>query len=176
MLLITCSDSRVAVNVFASTDPGDLFVLRNVGNIIPPYEEDAAECHYAGAAIDFALKALQVKHIIICGHSECGAMIAIHQGLKKVQSENLKEWLKYGMENTLQAADHNSLSQQNVLFQIENLKSYPEVQKALNAGAVKLHGWWFELKKADVFAYSEQDESFILIDENSLPKILTMMS
>ena len=80
------------------------------------------------------------------------------------------------MENTLQAADHKSLSQQNVLFQIENLKSYPEVQKALNAGAVKLHGWWFELKKADVFAYSEQDESFILIDENSLPKILTMMS
>src|SRR6187401_1004271 len=97
-LFVCCSDSRVAVNVFASTDPGDLFVIRNVGNLVPPYEAD--ERPTAGesvpAAVEFALKHLKVSHIIVCGHSECGAMQALASGRGRVDTQRLREWLRHG--------------------------------------------------------------------------------
>lgn len=97
-LFIGCSDSRVAVNVFASTDPGDLFVVRNVGNLVPPCGSDGQSTadESEAAAIEFALDTLNVSYIIICGHSECGAMQALANGRSKVKSQNLRSWLRHG--------------------------------------------------------------------------------
>ena len=181
-LLIACSDSRVVPNLFASSDPGDLFVVRNVGNLIPPYQlpEHTSPCLHPSseaAAIEFALTALPIKDIIVCGHSECGAMIALEKNNLPSQVALLKQWLSYG-ENILTSQNkclsfidtpylkqHNQLSQLNVLQQIEHLKTYPMVAQKLSEKKLHLHGWWFDIKEADIYEYEQGKKKFCLIDE-----------
>lgn len=180
-LFIACSDSRVAANVFASTEPGDLFVIRNVGNMIPCCGEDghSSADESEAAAIEFAVLNLNVSHIIVCGHSECGAMHAILRGRDTIAPPHLRAWLRHG-EPSLGLIDSNKsdltpvnqLSQLNVLQQIEHLKSYPLVQERVNEGKLTLHAWWFELAGASVYAFDEKLGKFVMIDENSAPKIL----
>lgn len=176
-LFIACSDSRVAANVFASTDPGDLFVVRNVGNCVPSCDHHGVSTgdESEAAAIEFALSNLKVKDIIICGHSECGAIDALIKGRDKILFPNLKSWLRH----TERALDpkylslikkapkdyHNLISQINVLMQIENLKTYPIVQERIKNGTLKLNAWWFDLKTIGVHYYDENEKQFILIDE-----------
>lgn len=172
-LFICCSDSRVAPNVFASTDPGDLFVVRNVGNLIPPSGEPGQES--GGAAIEFALTTLPVKQVIICGHSECGAMKALVNHQANASTPNLKNWLKNG-ELSLEKLDlgatlnpnlnrHNQLSQLNVLEQMKHLLTYPAVKNRIDAGELRVHGWWFDIKEAEVYEYEPSENRFVLIDE-----------
>lgn len=188
VLYFGCSDSRVAVNVFASTDPGDLFVVRNVGNLIPPCRSDGQSTadESEAAAIEFALQTLNVSNIIICGHSECGAMQALTCGRTNVKDKNLRSWLRHGdqaladlnlknPELGKSLPKHNQLSQVNVLQQIEHLKTYPIIQKHLQAGTLKLHGWWFELSQADVYAYEEMQSKFVLLDEEEAQRILSRL-
>ncbi len=176
-LFITCSDSRVAPNLFASTDPGDLFVIRNPGNLFPPCGNQGISMSDESevAALEFAVEMLGVRDIIVCGHSECGAMKALYDGREKISLPHLQSWLGHGVpafENlkALQRppsniAPHNLLSQYNVLQQIKNLKSYPLVQKFLNRGSLQIHGWWFDIAHIDVYAYHEQFDEFRLISE-----------
>jgi carbonic anhydrase len=127
------------------------------------------------AAIEFALLTLPVRQIIVCGHSECGAMHAISQGLPNINAPNLKSWLRHG-EGALQQLGtspclgnhlerHNQISQLNVLEQLGHLMTYPVVQKRLKEGTLKLHGWWFDIKEANVYEYEPKDGVFRLIDE-----------
>src|SRR5438105_3013495 len=106
LLFIACSDSRVVPNLFASTDPGDLFVIRNVGNIVAPCGKNGLSVadESEAAAIEFAVQNLKVSDIIVCGHSECAAMNALVNGRDKVTLPNLKAWLRHG-EDALQALD-----------------------------------------------------------------------
>lgn len=180
-LFIACSDSRVAANVFASTEPGDLFVIRNVGNMIPCCGDDghSSADESEAAAIEFAIQNLNVKHIIVCGHSECGAMHAILRGRNSLTTPHLRAWLRHG-EPSLKLLNPektvltpvNQLSQLNVLQQIEHLKSYPVVRERLDQRKLKLHAWWFELSGASVYAFDNNLGKFVMIDENSAPKIL----
>ena len=174
-LFISCSDSRVVPNLFASTDPGDLFVVRNVGNLVPPAGADGFSVldRSEAAAIEFALESLQVRDIIVCGHSECGAMQAVLSG--NVELPNLKEWLGIGQAalsrlDRHQLVDglspHNRLSQVNVLQQLEHLASYPVVQRRISEGKLGLHGWWFDLAQVEVSIYQpEQDRFAPMLDE-----------
>ena len=184
-LFIACSDSRVAPNWFASTNPGDLFVIRNVGNLIPPCGDEqglsAADVSEA-AAIEFAILNLGVKDIIICGHSDCGAMHALFRGRENIVTPNLKAWLRHGekaltkMKNepsdSSGLAPHNRLSQLNVLKQIENLKSYPIVQEKLRSKELRVHAWWFELSKASVYFYDPSTKKFTEVAENKVDQVL----
>ena len=173
-LFIACSDSRVVPNLFASTNPGDLFVLRNIGNLMPP---STAPLHDASApaALEFSLSTLNVSNIIVCGHSECGAIQAIVGGIDSVCCPHLKSWLQYGQEslekvkrgdviNPLLSLD-NRVSQRNVLQQIEHIKSYPAVAQRLAENKLQIHGWWFDIAHADVYCYEESVKQFVLIDE-----------
>lgn len=183
-LFIACSDSRVVPNTFASTNPGDLAVLRNVGNLIPPSRKDGMSVsdEAEAAAIEFSVISLNVPDIIVCGHSECAAMRALVGDRKKVAMPNLRSWLRHGdsaleqlkagvvLDPSLEP--HNQLSQLNVLSQIENIKSYPEVRKRLEEGTLAIHGWWFDIKHADVYGYDEQLKKFILIDEVGASRLL----
>ncbi len=184
-LFIACSDSRVAPNVFASTDPGDLFVIRNVGNMVPACGGDhgrSTSDESEAAAIEFAVSNLGVSDIIVCGHSECGAMQALLNGREKVKMPNLKSWLRHGERalNTLHSSAsttsklkaHNRLSQLNVLAQIENLKSYPLIQEGLTTRKLRVHGWWFELSEASVHCYDTPQGAFVEIDEGEAAQIL----
>lgn len=180
-LFVTCSDSRVAPNFFASTNPGDLFVLRNVGNLIPP-AKSVSEDSSAAAAIEFALFSLNVSDIIICGHSECGAMKAIEQGVDQVEPSHLRCWLKYG-EETLKhknleftpdsgLSKVNQLSQLNVLQQLRHISSHPFVKERLNQKKLRIHGWWFDIAQADVYCYEPECKQFVLIDEKESKEII----
>ncbi len=187
-LFITCSDSRVAPNWFASTDPGDLFVIRNVGNLIPCCGSDGHSTadESEAAAIEFAILNLHVSDIIVCGHSDCGAMHALLAGRDKlVSAPHLRAWLRHGEPSLSQEAQKrlsaqtdssalshaNRLSQQNVLQQIEHLRSYPVIQERLSQQRLKLHGWWFELSTAGVYAFDEKTRQFALIDQAEAERI-----
>lgn len=182
-LFIACSDSRVVPNTFASTNPGDLFVLRNVGNLIPPcgkYGVSSSDESEA-AAIEFSVLSLKVSYIIVCGHSECGAMRALMADRNKVAMPNLRNWLRHGepaienlksgltLDSTL--AEHNQLSQLNVLLQMEHVKSYPAVKKRVEEGSLSIYGWWFDISKADVYAFDPKLKRFVLIDENEAERL-----
>jgi carbonic anhydrase len=187
-LLIACSDSRVVPNLFASADPGDLFVIRNVGNLVPPAGGDGRSWNDGSeaAAIEFALSKLQVTDIIICGHSECGAMQVLLTGRDTVEPFHLRSWLRHGGEaledfSRNQALDtslapHNQLSQLNVLRQLGHLKTYPLVRERVEAGQLRLHGWWFELKNADVYAYEDDAGRFVLIDDKEAERLLKRLA
>lgn len=186
-LFIACSDSRVVPNTFASTNPGDLFVLRNVGNLIPACgtHGHSSSDESEAAAIEFSINNLNISDIIVCGHSECGAMRALVEGRNKIESPNLKSWLRHGdtalermragltIDKALSA--HNQLSQLNVLLQIENIKSYPVVKKRIESGNLSIHGWWFDIAFADVYAFDQDENKFILIDESSAEKLLNKL-
>ena len=176
-LFIACSDSRVVPNLFASSDPGDLFVIRNVGNLIPPYSEQASSAGHdsEAAAIEFALLTLPITEIIVCGHSECGAIGALAGGRVQIDAPAIRSWLRHG-EGSLRQLEsgsplgahlerHNQLSQLNVLEQLENLRTYPVVRARLQEGRLRLHGWWFDIKEADVYEYEPGEGRFHLIDE-----------
>lgn len=183
-LFIACSDSRVVPNTFASTNPGDLFVIRNVGNLIPPCGKHGVSGSDEGeaAAIEFSVMSLKVSDIIVCGHSECGAMRALVDNRNKVPTPNLRRWLRHGDEATERLksgvsldkslSDINQLSQLNVLLQMEHVQSYPAVKERVEAGNLSVHGWWFDIAKADVYAFEKELKKFVLIDEEEAERIL----
>ncbi len=176
-LFIACSDSRVVPNLFASSDPGDLFVVRNVGNLIPPCGEQghSGSDESEGAAIEFALLNLPITEIVVCGHSECSAMHSLAHGIMPAGAPNFKGWIRHGEKSleTLNSGNklgshlerHNQLSQLNVLQQIEHLKSYPIVRDRMKEGRIRMHAWWFDIKEADVYEYEASQARYTLIDE-----------
>ena len=144
-LFIACSDSRVVPNLFASTNPGDLFVIRNIGNLIPPASPEPQEAS-AQAAIEYSIFSLNISDIIVCGHSECGAMQALVQGFDAKNCPHLASWLKYGEEALKRVregtiidpslSEHNQVSQVNVLLQMEHIMSYPFIRERMGEKAV----------------------------------------
>jgi carbonic anhydrase len=171
-LFIACSDSRVAANVFASTDPGDLFVVRNLGNIMPPYPDSGS----AVAALEFALESLQVSHIIVCGHSDCGAMRALAHQTQTPSNTPLSAWLRHAKAAaTAGFSDQDSLSKRSVALQLENLRSHPKVKEKEASGSLKLHGIWFNIRLAEVYYLETPPENFVLIDDIEGEKILSRL-
>lgn len=180
-LFIACSDSRVVPNLFASTNPGDLFVMRNIGNLIPP----ASSAHQENstlAVIEFAIFSLNVADIIICGHSDCGAIEALVKGIDTSCCPHLDSWLKFGEESLSKfrkgftidplLSELNQISQVNVLQQMEHIASYPFIQERIKNKLLRVHGWWFDIAQADVYCYESEQNQFILIDEKEAKLIL----
>jgi carbonic anhydrase len=180
-LLVCCSDSRVAPNVFASTDPGDMFVVRNVGNIVPTAASSGAPAAAGtAAAVEFAVDRLGVKDVVVCGHSDCGAMKAMAAG--PGGKGPLAAWLE-SAGDTLKTLDahpelaprrprHDRLAQAHALVQLEHLKTHAPVARALQAGALRLHAWWFDLAEAEVHAWEPSLGRYALLDEAEAARIL----
>jgi carbonic anhydrase len=172
-LFIACSDSRVAVNVFASTEPGDLFVVRNVGNIVAPAAPDGLSIadDSEAAAIEFAVGQLAVRDIIVCGHSTCGAMGALAGGREQVAQPHLRSWLRHAERAVARVAavgpadPADRLSQANALLQIEHLHTYPIVEQAVTAGNLRLHAFWFDIAAAEVLVHDPAQGRYVALDE-----------
>ncbi len=176
-LFIACSDSRVVPNLLVSTDPGDLFVVRNVGNMIPPSDSKGQSTgdQSEAAALEFSLRNLPVEDIVVCGHSSCGAMKAVLAGGVGPEHPNLNGWLEHGKVALTRLKDnsklgeglpdHDRLSQHNVLLQMEHIASYPWVKARLDAGTLRLHGWWFDIGTAQVHAWRANLGRFVPMDE-----------
>ena len=169
-LLIACSDSRVAVNIFASDDPGDLFVVRNVGNLVPPHDDPGNAG--TAAAVDFAVDYLKVKDIIVCGHSDCGAMRAHWHGHQNLPPGPLRNWLEIGATCSVSGRDENELSRCNVLEQLAHLASYPSVARAMRERGLGLHGLWFDITNVDVLYYEASSQEWTVLDTENGTRIM----
>jgi carbonic anhydrase len=171
-LFITCSDSRINPNMVTQTDPGELFILRNAGNIIPPH---GAGNGGEAATIEFAIAGLGIPDIIVCGHSRCGAM----QGL--LNPERLKDmpavasWLSHAeatrrivrdkYRERTGAALLTTTVEENVLVQLENLRTHPSVAAGVAQGKLKLHGWVYKIETGEIFAYDPERGQFVSVAE-----------
>ena len=166
-LFITCSDSRVVPNLITNAAPGELFIIRNVGNVVPRRDLPGG----TAAAIQYAIEVLKVENIIICGHTQCGAMQAILNPERMENLEYVKRWLaqtervrkvieeRYahlGAEARVTAA-----VQENVLTQLENLREYSFIAERLEAGTLRISGWVFDLAKGEIFDYDPANGEFL---------------
>ena len=171
-LFITCSDSRINPNLLTNTRPGDLFILRNAGNIIPPW---GAANGGEGATIEYAVAVLKVKDIIVCGHSHCGAMKGLLDldGLGDLPA--VRGWLGHAeatrriMRENYSHLEGDALVtgtvQENVLSQLENLRTHPTVAASVARGTLHLHGWVYKIESGEVFTYDLRAEQFVPITE-----------
>lgn len=177
-LFITCSDSRVLAELITQSQPGDLFVVKNVGNIVPRSDVKGST-NSTAAAIEFAIEALNVKDVVVCGHSSCGAMFTLLEGRSKQQGmPHLQEWLEVAapVRELIERDYHHVNSdeeratlaaQENVLFALENLHTYPAVQSRLATGCLHLHGWFFKIATAEMYAYNYTTQQFQLIERET---------
>lgn len=163
-LFVTCADSRVSPEMITDAAPGDLFVCRNIGNLVPAYGEMLGG---VSAVVEFAVSALRVPHIIICGHSDCGAMKAlcdpVKQGLDNMPT--VKSWLRNAeaAHSIVRATAGDlpeiemiaALVRQNVALQLQHLRTHPAVAAALARGSIKLHGWIFDIGAGRIDALDE---------------------
>ena len=177
-LFITCSDSRIETAMITQTEPGELFICRNAGNIVPPHTN-----HTGGmtASIEFSVSVLNVPHIVVCGHTECGAMKGAMnpEGLDGLP--HVREWLGYSraaMEavNAMAPdADEDErmrlLLEQNVVLQLQHLKPHPSVAARLAKGDLTLHGWVYDIKTGGVVAWDEAENKFVAVDERYAAEI-----
>jgi len=169
-LFITCSDSRVIAELITQSQPGDLFVVKNVGNMVP--RADVPGRNSTAAAIEFAVRILGVSDVVVCGHSQCGAMTALLNGLpESAEIPHLRDWIataapvrelmdRHYQHLTERADRITAAAGENVLFALENLHTYPAVTTRLAAGTLRLHGWFFELATAKLFAYDLATQQF----------------
>lgn len=165
---ITCSDSRVNPNLVTQTGPGELFILRNAGNIIPPADAPPGG---AAATIEYAIAALGVRDIILCGHSHCGAMAGLLQPETLEGMPLVQHWLSHADATRRIVAENyghlegNALLtatvEENVLVQLEHLRAYPVVEAALARGDLSLHGWVYKFETGEVFAYDPETGQFL---------------
>jgi carbonic anhydrase len=169
-LFLTCSDSRIMPGLMTQTKPGDLFICRNAGNIVPPYGEPAGG---VSATIEYAVMALNVRDIIVCGHSDCGAMKGLLYPEKLKGMPTVAAWLQHAERArvvTLENFEHTderqtlaTLTEQNVLAQIDHLRTIPCVAARVQKGSLTLHGWVYEIETGVVRAYDAQQQRFVPI-------------
>ncbi len=164
-LFITCADSRVDPTLITHCQPGQLFVDRNAGNFMPPFHgENASE----SAGLEYALKVLNIANIIICGHTDCGAMKAVWHPEKAEHLPAVTRWLRNGKEARRQAMAMKlpeeeqlaAITQRNVVVQLEHLRTYPVVQEALKAGTLNIAGWVYDIEHGKVLEYHSAQDRF----------------
>jgi carbonic anhydrase len=176
-LFITCSDSRVVPNLITDSEPGDLFTIRNAGNIVPPYGDVMGG---VSATIEYSVMALKVRNAIICGHTRCGAMDALLAPESIASMPIVKSWLNHAegaRRIVTETCNHLSeeeraraLVEENVLVQLDNLRTHPSVALALAKGEIDLYGWVFDIVTGHVYSYDSDLGHFVSMSEFHIPK------
>ncbi|HSE60134.1 MAG TPA: carbonic anhydrase [Nitrospiraceae bacterium] len=171
-LFITCSDSRIDPCLLTQTEPGELFILRNAGNIVPSYGMNVGS---TTATIEYAVGVLEVKNIIVCGHTDCGVVKALLDPKQVEKLPAVKAWLGQA-ETTRRIVEENyrhlqgdalqvATTQEHVRSQIEHLQTHPTVAARLRKGFLHLHGWVYSIATGDIWAYDAKREIFVSLDK-----------
>ena len=179
VLFITCSDSRIDPNLITQTDPGELFVCRNAGNIVPPHSKDSGGMT---ASVEFGVAALGCRHIVVCGHTDCGAMKGALTPRALDDLPHVQNWLDHARAavEVVKArhghAGHQELhavTEQNVLLQLQHLKTHPVVASRINSGEISLHGWVYDIETGAVDCYDEYKNAFVPVHERYMALLAT---
>jgi len=176
-LFIGCADSRVVPNLITQTAPGDLFVMRNVGNFVAPFQPDN-EFHATASAIEYAVSALKVEEIIICGHTHCGAIHSLFTEIDGPELIHTKKWLSLGAKaKSFALLSLGKEAQENkeklyrlteklsIISQIENLLTYPSVKKAVDEERIHIHGWVYDIEDGEIDYYDPDSGTFKALSE-----------
>jgi carbonic anhydrase len=168
-MLITCADSRIEPGRITNTKPGELFILRNVGNIVPVYGDTDP---HVSAAVEYAIEVLHVRHIILCGHTHCGAMDAVLHPEKLKTLPAVERWLKKAgdLRRTSGPQALEELVEQNVLTQIGHLRTYPSV--ARRNGELELHGWVYDIATGGVRSWIQDQGRFVPVSAGTVTREL----
>lgn len=169
-LFIGCSDSRVMPAMITGSKPGDLFIVRNIGNFVAPYNPKS-DYHATASAIEYAVSILEVSDIIVCGHSHCGAIAALFKDIKQTP-ENIHtvKWLELGKEAkkvgllAYRDADQDTMLRYteriSVVYQLDNLLTYPAVKRKVEEGTLYLHGWHYDIENGHIDYYDDENYEF----------------
>jgi carbonic anhydrase len=172
VLFITCADSRIDPNLVTQAEPGDLFICRNAGNIVPPHVKTAGG---VTASIEYAVAVLGIKDIVVCGHTDCGAMKGALNPNALKGLPHVHDWIDHsraavevvkakrgraGIEELLE------VTEQNVLLQLQHLRTHPAVAARVSNGDIELHGWVYDIETGGVTAYDQKSQKFLAIDEH----------
>ncbi len=173
ILFITCSDSRIAPDLVIGSEPGDLFVCRNAGNIVPAYGEMLGG---VSATVEYAVTVLKVKAIVLCGHSDCGAMKALLNPESLAGLPTISSWLKHAETARRIVAEGppdrspqerlEELIEENVLAQLEHLETHPSVVARLRRGDLDLYGWVYRIQTGEILAFDATRNRFVPLDES----------
>lgn len=170
-LLITCADSRIDPNMITQTKPGDLFICRNAGNIVPPHSA------YTGgitASIEYAVAVLNVPHIIICGHTDCGAMKGAMNPDSIAALPHVSNWLgncsaalsKVKARHGETSPEHlQEMTEENVVLQMKHLETHPVVSARIATGNLEIHGWVYNIGSGNVSCYDQESHSFVSVED-----------
>ncbi|SNR75914.1 carbonic anhydrase [Humidesulfovibrio mexicanus] len=169
VLVIACSDSRVDPALLTGCEPGDMFVVRNVANLVPPYETSPGR-HGVSAALEYAVKVLEVEHVIVLGHSCCGGIHALMSPRKEELGEFIAPWVKIAEPALLEVGEklsekdeplrQRACEQAAVLVSLENLLTFPWLWERVMQERVYLHGWYFDMQKGELLSYLPETGSF----------------
>jgi len=162
VMIIACSDSRVNPSIIAKAEPGELFIVRNVANLVPPYAPDSGY-HGTSAAIEYAVRDLGVEHIIVLGHSHCGGIRCLCEG--RSDADN-REFIDGWMSIVAEARDaslegesrHRHVERAAVKVSVGNLLTFPWLKAKVDDGRLQLHGWWFDLEAGELLTHVAGDE------------------
>jgi len=177
ILFIGCSDSRVVPDLIVDSQPGDMFILRNIGSFVPPYKNDY-DYHGSSAAIEYAVSVLNVKDIIVCGHSHCGACASLYMDLSdEPHLMHVKKWLELGKEAKDETLNYvkNKNDKEAILrtterisikYQLESLLTYPEVKRKVDAGELDIHGWYYKIENGTIEYYDGDVHNYKVLGES----------
>lgn len=172
-LVISCSDSRVDPSLLTGAEPGDLFVIRNVANLVPPYEPDA-RYHGVSAALEYAVCQLQVEHIIVLGHSQCGGIAGLMSsecvcdlgefiGRWVSLAEPAKATVKKELGDKSEQLQTRACEQAAIMLSLDNLLTFPWLLQRVKDQALFLHGWYFDIQRGELLRYSPDDEGYVTL-------------
>lgn len=174
ILFLTCADSRLNPNLITQTEPGELFICRNIGNVVPPHGTQDGS---VATVMEFAVDVLGVRHIIICGHSNCGAIKSLLDPTDDDQVPRVTEWLRYAEAarrvatslHERQLSDDLLLTatEQNVITQLNNLRTYPEIAARLSSKTLTLHGWYYDIATGRIDEYDAETGRFVPLLRNA---------
>lgn len=178
-LFVTCADSRILPAMIMQAEPGEIFIQRNAGNMVPPYGERMGG---VSATIEYAVLALNVEHIIVCGHSDCGAMRGVLHPEKVAKLPTVSSWLMHGevarqiVEDTYGALTEeqklDALIRENVLAQLDHLRTHPSVASRMKSGDLQLHAWVYEIHTGRIEAYDAETETFVPLASGRIPNAI----
>ncbi len=162
IMVVSCCDSRVDPALILQCDPGDLFVVRNVANIIPPYEKDEAH-HGTSAALEFAICFLQVKHLILLGHSQCGG-IQVLLNKENAQNDFISTWVSLVDSDDVDSYDTDDYAKLALKHSLQNCLTFPWIRDRVHQKQLAIHLWFFDVNKGQIFTWHEHEKKYQSLD------------